>query len=125
MDRNVNFEVATEKFYEVLFAKAPDVKAMFRDFEYSKLMFMSVLRSIGSLEQGDMLLKDYMELLGAKHRGYGLTEQHMEIGREAFRGAIESGGKDLSDERKQHYLRAFTELERMMGFDVSANDEQV
>jgi hemoglobin-like flavoprotein len=123
MDRHINFEVATEKFYEVLFAKLPEVEAMFGDLKYTKLMFMSVLRSIGSLEDGDRQLKEYMELLGKKHRGYGLTEQHMEIGRQAFEAAIEAGGTNLSSERKEHYLDAFTELERMMGFDVNVDGE--
>ncbi len=123
MLRTLDFDVATDKFYEVLIKKAPDIAVKFGDMQRQKTMMIVALRSIDDKVRDDGQLKDYMVMLGEKHKGYGFTEQHMKIGREAFEAAIDAGGKDISEERKQVYLDAFTELERMMGFDMDGTED--
>ena len=122
-ENSLTYWLAAEKFYEVLFEKLPDIETKFGDKPNQKTMFIVALRSIGDCARGDGQLADYMKMLGAKHRGYGLTEQHMEIGRQAFEQAIEVGGGNLNSQRKQRYLDAFTELERMMGFEMDVAKE--
>ena len=118
-----DFERATDKFYEVLFEKMPALEIMFADKHKQTSMFIVALQSIGDKARGDTQLADYLKMLGDKHKGFGLLRIHMEMGREAFEQALEAGSKDASDEEKQHYLKAFTELERSMGFGVDGADK--
>jgi hypothetical protein len=86
-------------------------------------MFVAALEKIGEGSGDDEQLADHLKMLGQAHRRSGLTTKHMETGREAFVAAIEAGGQGLSDELKQHYLDAFTELEQAMGFDVNVDQD--
>jgi hemoglobin-like flavoprotein len=119
---DLDFWLVVEKFYETLFEKAPEIAAMLGNKSNRETMMMIALKSIGDEARRDGQLVDYMKMLGEKHRGYGLTEQHMKIGRRAFEQAIEAGGKNLSKERKRHYLDAFVGLENAMGFDLGSKN---
>jgi len=112
----LDFAMATSKFYEVLFEKMPELEGLFGDELKQANMFIVALQSIADKAQGDRNLADYMKMLGEKHRKVGLNRFQMELGREAFEQAVEAGGKNLDREQKQRYLDAFTELERAMGF---------
>ena len=115
---NLDYWAATDKFYEVLFEKAPGVEALFGDITNQRGMFVFALKTIGGETPESERTDEYIKMLGNAHKRQGLTSEHMEIGREAFRASIEAGGRDLSDEGKRQYLDAFTELELAMGFDV-------
>ncbi|PCI37665.1 MAG: hypothetical protein COB46_13135 [Rhodospirillaceae bacterium] len=115
----IDHVLATDKFYEILFEIMPETQAMFESTEAQKQMFSSALMSIGHWEFGDAQLLFYLETLGKKHKDLGLTTEHMQMGKRAFVEAIEVGGKDLSEDRKQYFINVFNELERMMGFGVS------
>lgn len=113
---NIDFARATAKFYERLFARFPGIKAQLADKGKRERMFVAILMSVDDAVHGRVPETAYLQSLHERHRMIGVGRVHITAAREAFAQAIEAGGRQLSEERRQLYLDAFTEIERAMGF---------
>ena len=112
----LDFDIVAEVFYETLFRDVPDVKPLFLDTGRATSMLITALQSIADMERGDPVLKDYMATLGDRHRLFGVTKSQMVMGQRAFENAIDKGGRNLSPQRRAHYLEAFAQIQKAMGF---------
>src|SRR5205085_6388935 len=68
-----------DRFYEALFAIAPETRGLFRDdLTALKLKFMNMLASlVGSVDQ-PMVFASILTHLGRRHRRYGVRAAHYE-----------------------------------------------
>lgn len=112
----LDFEKASDAFFSELFSRLPEVEGKFKSRRHAQSMFVSALQSISDLEHGDPVLSDYLDALALKHRAANISVRDMDIGREAFEMAIEKGGAELSEERREFYLLAFSALQANMGY---------
>jgi hypothetical protein len=111
-----NFEVAVEVFYESLEEQIPGSSEMFPNMHTQKVMLISALRCIDHLFQNDVLLDDYMSMLGEKHLRAGVTAVHMEAGRVSFEKALDAAGPDIDEDRRLRFIAAFEKLQKAMGY---------
>ncbi|PHS78357.1 MAG: hypothetical protein COB59_07540 [Rhodospirillaceae bacterium] len=112
----LNFQSASDKFYNVLQNDLPEFTQLFTNPEKQHMMFYAALRSIDGLKDNKTKLAVYLRSIGVKHKMLGLTHYHMEIGRNAFEQAIFAGGKDLTHDQRQFYIDSFSQIEKNMGF---------
>ena len=123
----LNFIKAADKFYETLFDLMPSIAAMFKNEKHQKSMFIWALQAVdervryGSMVSEYTTMQELLEAQGLKHKAYGLTPHHMEIGRKAFEQAIEAGGEFLNTEEKQYYMGAYDSLVRGMKLEAQGN----
>jgi hemoglobin-like flavoprotein len=115
MDTDFDFVTAANRFYEVLFDKAPSVEKYFGDIKSQNFMFMNALESIHDLRGDDSQLDNFLKMLGRYHGKFGLTKEHFDVGAVAFEQAVLAGGANMDDEQKQFYLDAFSTISEVMG----------
>ncbi|PCI41713.1 MAG: hypothetical protein COB46_02680 [Rhodospirillaceae bacterium] len=89
----LDFQIASDKFYEVLQADLPEFTQLFANPEKQHMMFYAALRSIDGLKDDKIKLAVYLRSIGDKHKMLGLTH----------------------DER-QFYIDSFSHIEKAMGF---------
>ncbi|MGB0749941.1 MAG: globin domain-containing protein [Magnetospiraceae bacterium] len=118
----LDFEKAAAAFYANLIAELPELAQKFHSIHTQKAMFISALRSIDTHADDQGHLRDYLEMLGRKHVGFGITEHHMTVGWRAFRAALETSAPQLSDTEKALYLNAYQELVQAMGFSIDVGE---
>jgi hemoglobin-like flavoprotein len=113
----LDFTLATDKFYEVLFERMPSLETLFGDKKKQECMFIVVLQTISDNANGDIMVSDYLKVLGEKHKAFGLRPVHMEMGRQAFEQAIVAGGINLNSADGQFYMESYDTLIKWMRFD--------
>jgi hemoglobin-like flavoprotein len=98
---NINYEVASDRFYEVLFERSANARSLLKGASNRQAMFMTALQCVILFLDEDELLTDYLTMLGKKHSGYNITKDDLKIGREALKIALNAGspnscGEDLA-----------------------------
>jgi hypothetical protein len=122
----LDFRIAAERFFQVLFKEIPEIKDRFRDKRKQKRMFASALQCIHNKRGDKSLLSNYLMKLGEKHRMAGVSRIHMRIGRKAFEQAVEAGGENLnfSSDDMQFYLKSYDALVVGMGFNILEDEPE-
>lgn len=113
---DVDYRLAAEEFYRVLFTKLPAMESHFGDPEAQLNMFEIAMMTISSRAIDDPELIKYLRLLGDQHKNRGISSVQMKVGREAFLAGLEAMGTTLSDENRQRQLVALRKLEQAFGF---------
>ena len=84
--------LAANMFYQVLSAKLGDFNQLFPHVKQQEKMFETALVAMANLDENSDELMQQLEIIGEKHKGIGLTADHLTAGREAFQHAIAAGG---------------------------------
>lgn len=112
----LDFQVAVDKFYQILESELPEFTQLFSNPKKQKMMFYAALRSINALKNNKVKLIKYLKTIGDKHKMLGLSHYHMEIGRLAFEQAVLAGGEKLTPDQRLFYINSYVEIEKAMGF---------
>jgi nitric oxide dioxygenase len=104
--------VIADMFYDRLFYLAPSVRRMFpHDMCEQKRSFTVIMATtVQNLDNLDALVP-LAEALGARHRRYGATAGHYQIGGQALVWALERGlASDFTAQVEQAWRRAYARL---------------
>jgi nitric oxide dioxygenase len=109
-------DVAAKLFYQRLFQIAPEVEPLFKgDIEEQGRKLMSVLTTAISLLRHPERLRQALEQLGRRHRGYGVRpEQFVPVG-QALIWTLEQGLKEkFTPERRDAWLALYEGVTQAM-----------
>lgn len=104
------------EFYEAFFARAPEVKGMFReDLEGQGMQFLSTLSMIvGHLDHPDAMDERLAEL-GQSHRAMGVkAEQFAPMGEALIEVLGNALGDEFTDEMRTAWTVGFEEISRFV-----------
>lgn len=108
---------AAELFYDRLFEIAPQVKPMFANSdikEQGKKLMHTLSLAVQGLKDLETLIP-FVQQLGVKHAGYGVTADQFQPVAEALLWTLEQGlGEDWNDDLKQAWIEAYTLLSTVM-----------
>ena len=105
-----------DRFYEALFAIAPETRSLFRDdLTALKLKFMNMLASIvGAVERPEMFAS-ILTHLGRQHRRYGVKATHYEpVGTALLISLQASLGERMTPQVRDAWTCLYTEIEGAM-----------
>lgn len=103
-------ETAAELFYGRLFEVYPEVKPMFKgDMKKQGTMLMSMLNTaVNGLDNIEALVAPLKDM-GARHAGYGVSDEDYGKVADAFLWALSQGlGDEFTDEVKQAWVVVYT-----------------
>jgi hemoglobin-like flavoprotein len=105
----------THRFYEVLFARQPVTRRMFgRHAEQEKLLAGALAAVIAHLEDGPWLTST-LTGLGARHAGYGITdEMYGWVGEALLATFAETLGQEWTVEVEQAWTAAYGAIAGLM-----------
>ena len=102
-------------FYDALFERAPDLRAMFRDEDLGGqgMRFMSTLAAIvDNLHDPTAMERRYTDL-GMSHKAMGVTAQNFKPMGEALLDTLANTlGEDFTPEMRDAWTRAYAEFSR-------------
>lgn len=107
---------AAQMFYERLFALDPTLRPLFKGNlkDQGRMLMMMIAGAVRGLSNPPALvpvLKD----LGARHVGYGVTEQHYDTVGSALIWTLQEGlGQEFSDEVCEAWVQAYQLLSSVM-----------
>ena len=105
-----------DRFYEALFAIAPETRGLFRDdLTALKLKFMNMLASlVGSVDQ-PMVFASILTHLGRRHRRYGVRAAHYKpVGAALLISVQVSLGARMTPQVREAWTCLYAEIEGAM-----------
>lgn len=118
-----SFELVTERqsqlgrrFYQILFERYPQVRPMFgaNVSKQEEMLTAALVAVVDHLEDASWL-KATLSQLGAKHRGYGVTdEMYGWVGASLLATIAEVAGADWSPELDAAWTEAYSAISSMM-----------
>jgi hemoglobin-like flavoprotein len=105
------------RFYEILFSRYPQTKALFRGnvpAVQEKMLTDALVAVLDHLEEASWLTST-LGALGAKHRGYGVTDEMYDwVGACLLAALAEAAGKDWSREAEVAWTEAYGAIAALM-----------
>jgi len=105
------------RFYEILFSRHPQTKSLFRGnvpAVQEKMLTDALVAVIDHLEDAPWLTST-LAALGAKHRGYGVTDEMYDwVGACLLAALAEAAGKDWSREAEVAWTEAYGAIAALM-----------
>ncbi len=109
-------ETAASLFYGKLFELDPELKPLFKSDikEQGKKLMQMINTAVGSLDRlGDIV--DAVKSMGARHKGYGVKDEHYATVATALLWTLEQGlGEAFTDEVKEAWVETYTILASAM-----------
>jgi hemoglobin-like flavoprotein len=104
------------RFYQILFERYPQARPMFSaDVSKQEEMLTSALVAVVDHLEDASWLKATLSQLGAKHRGYGVTdEMYGWVGASLLAAIAEAAGADWSPELDAAWTEAYSAISSMM-----------
>ena len=110
-----DFDIAADVFYSELFRIFPGVEELFESVHTQRSMFITALRTIYHTKADDPHLGTYLEMLGGKHKEFGITKVHMDGGLQAFEKAIDAAHHAIDADKREHLMDSFRRIGHTMG----------
>ena len=105
------------RFYEILFSRYPQTKSLFRGnvpAVQEKMLTDALVAVIDHLEDAPWLTST-LAALGAKHKGYGVTDEMYDwVGACLLAALAEAAGKDWSREAEVAWTEAYGAIAALM-----------
>jgi hemoglobin-like flavoprotein len=107
----------THRFYEVLFDRYPQAKALFKHNapeQQEKMLGDALVAVMDHLEDAPWLVNT-LKALGAKHVGYGVTREMYDwVGASLLATLAETAGKDWTPELSSAWTEAYGAIAALM-----------
>lgn len=103
------------RFYDRLFAAAPETRAMFPDLDAQRDKLRTELETLVRLIRNIDALEAEAGALGARHRSYGVRAAHFRLARDAMTGSLEDLlGDEFTAPDREAWSRAYDLIAELM-----------